>query len=447
MHLPFQDGDAGAHDGVIRKTWSPWSKVLMVSLLILFAVLGGVLGYLAWRYRVPPLPSRRERNPLPVPWMEKVVIHLSMPNGNLLALVGVYSDELTAFMRFQYLQGLSPLAGSPILMVNREETTGPQYRLYVILQNDLFPQNEKMASLQISGYFSRYQFLSPPSFQIDQWRTQTRLFAAAYDRPVRKRLLQLPREELTSAVAKFILFKVRTDRRVREQIEPELNKPLTPGDASDFAADMIDVAQFYGIPLDMLLGIGAMENNYLDVRGDLTHAIWKRHAQRGDIILKRRHGRVLVSDFSVGPWQFTRETLRYVHGLYLHDHRDYTQLPERLRPPRRLDLDHVDSDILTTYAGLLLRKLLDDFHGDQAKAEGAYNGGVGEPNLQYSEGVSLVANYARRILNMAAARSGESIKQSKLKVVNSRAEKEAPDPQAVAAGHLGEASVAPDSPR
>jgi hypothetical protein len=220
---------------------------------------------------------------------------------------------------------------------------------------------------------------------------------------------------------------VRTDRRVREQIEPDLNKPLTPEDARDFAANMIDVAQFYHIPLDMLLGIGAMENNYLDVRGDLKYAIWKKHAHRGDIILKRRNGRVLVSDYSVGPWQITRETLRYVHMLYLHDHRDYNLLPQRLRPPKRLDLDHVDTDVLTTYAGLLLRKLLDDFNGDVAKAQGAYNGGPRDPNLQYSHGVSLVSNYARRILSMAAAENSESIGQTKLKVVNGTTENPDPD--------------------
>jgi hypothetical protein len=312
-------------------------------------------------------------------------------------------------------------------MTYKESDTGPQYRLYVVLKNDLFPQNRKLATLQTSGYISGYQFLSPPRFQIEQWMKQTRLFGAAYDRPVRKRLLQLPRKELTSAVARFILFKVRTDRRVREQIEPDLNRPLTPEDAHDFAADMIDVAKFYDIPLDMLLGIGAMENNYLDVRGDKKHAIWKKRAHPGDIILERRNGRVLVSDYSMGPWQITRETLRYVHNLYLHDHRDYSQLPERLRPPKRLDLNHVATETLTTYAGVLLRKLLDDFHGNVAKAQGAYNGGPRNPNLEYSQGVSLVSAYARKILSMAAARNNKSISQTKLKVVTGRTEKLNPD--------------------
>src|SRR5512146_2264047 len=144
-----------------------------------------------------------------------------------------------------------------------------------------------------------------------------------------------------------------------------------------------------------------MENNYLDVRGDLEHKVWKRKAQPGDIVLKRRRGRVLVLNYSIGVWQITRETLRYAHQLFLADKRDYSQLPERLRPSKELDLDQVDSHVLTTYAGLLIRDLLDRFGGDVTKAIGAYNGGPRNPNPSYAEGVATVADYARNVLQQA----------------------------------------------
>jgi len=179
---------------------------------------------------------------------------------------------------------------------------------------------------------------------------------------------------------------------------------------------MIAVAEFYDIPLDMLLGIGAMENNYMDIRGDLKHAVWKDHAQKGDIVLRRRHGRVLVSNYSIGPWQITRETLRYAHSLYLSDKRDYENLPLRLRLPKQLDLEHIDSHVLTTYAGLLLRNLLDYFHGDVQKAQGAYNGGPKKPNLDYSTGVATVASYARRVVGLATGRKGNAVSETPLVV-------------------------------
>jgi soluble lytic murein transglycosylase-like protein len=66
-----------------------------------------------------------------------------------------------------------------------------------------------------------------------------------------------------------------------------------------------------------------------------------------------------------------------------------------------LDVENVDPDLLTTYAGLLLRDLLDRFQGDVAKAVGAYNGGVSNPNLRYAAGVQMVADYARRVIERA----------------------------------------------
>jgi hypothetical protein len=92
--------------------------------------------------------------------------------------------------------------------------------------------------------------------------------------------------------------------------------------------------------------------------------------------------------------------------LYLKDHRDYSALPSRLRPPRVLDFDHLDPEFLTTFAGLLFRDLLDRCHGDVQTAVGAYNGGFARPNAHYSEGVRIVADYARRAMEHAAVLNG-----------------------------------------
>ncbi len=368
-----------------------------------------------YRYWVRPLPFRMPAM-MAVPAIVNGEVTLQMPNGNLLGMVGEYDDELTAYLRLQYLKSLKPLAGREILMVSTAQTPQPEFRLYVKMDNDEFAAERHLLDLRSQRMIPGFVLESPPTQEIEEWKKQTALFDAAYHGPVAERLIHLPPEQLHNAVARFILFKVQTDPRVQKQLEPVAHM-MTPEESSDFAADMIEVAKFYDVPLDMLLGIGAMENNYLDIRGDLQHAVWKRRAQRGDIVLKRRKGRVLVSNYSVGPWQITRETLRYAHALYLRDKRDYSKLPERLVPPKKLDLNHVDSHVLTTYAGLLLRNLLDHFHGDVQKAVGAYNGGKGKPNLEYAEGVSTVADYARRVLSMAAGRKGLAVSETPLQVV------------------------------
>ena len=105
-------------------------------------------------------------------------------------------------------------------------------------------------------------------------------------------------------------------------------------------------------------------------------------------------------------WQITRETLRYAHKLYRKDRRDYSVLPARLRPPKELDFNSLDPKVLTTYAGLLFRDLLNRCHDDVTTAIGAYNGGLRNPNPQYAEGVQKVAEYARRIIEHAAVLNG-----------------------------------------
>ena len=171
-----------------------------------------------------------------------------------------------------------------------------------------------------------------------------------------------------------------------------------------------------------------MENDYMDVDGDLTHAVWKKRAQRDDIILRRGRKRVMVSNYAMGTWQITRETLRAAHQLYLKDKRDYSLLPARLRPPRMLNLNSVDDAVLTTYAGLLLRGLLDHFDGDVNKAIGAYNGGVRTPNPAYAAGVKTVAEYARRVLEHATALDDPSNNAETLAAAPSAAQAQAAPP-------------------
>ncbi len=379
------------------------SKFFGLACLVVVLVLAAGVAFRTWPRRL-----RIQARGYPSVEVTDGKMQFPLPAAIVIADGGTFDNDLSAFLWFDYLRSRPLLRGIEILLTASETSDAPFYRVYLVLPNDAPQAIAYLAELHarelIIGHGDALLFSNPA--QLKYYRSQTALFLAAYNRPVQTNLETLTAKQLVPSIARFLIFKSMTDPRVQESIQAPR---LSHEQATELAADIIAVAKFYDLPLDIFLGIGAMENDYLDIPGDLEHAVWKRKAARDDIILKRRRHGVLVSDYSLGVWQITRETLRYAHALYLNDKRDYSQLPERLRPPQSLELDVTDSHVLTTYAGLLLRELLDRFNGDVDKAVGAYNAGRRNPNLQYAAGVRMVAEYARNILERVTAINGRAI--------------------------------------
>jgi hypothetical protein len=328
------------------------------------------------------------------------------------AEIATFNDQLEAFLRFEYLRGREAREGhdtSHMYLTATNTKKGPQYKIFVVTDNDLLTAVPQVASLESRNLIAHYEFQTWSQKEYNYYQQQSHMFDVAYDVPTDEKLETVSSSKMLPALAQFLIFKSQTDNRVVDSTDPAA-RPLTRDQAMQLAADILDVAHFYDLPLDYFMGVGAMENDYMDVNGDLTHAVWKKRAERGDIVLQRTRKRVKVSDYAMGTWQITRQTLRAAHQLYLHDKRDYSQLPARLRPSRELDLNNISDAVLTTYAGLLLRDLLDHFGGDVEKAIGAYNGGVRTPNPAYASSVKNIADYARRILEHATAQDDPNAK-------------------------------------
>jgi len=375
----------------------------------LVCLAAGVLTFAACAYtdyRLWPLDLPGSASPrVPAAAVQGNRIVVPFTPGVGAAEVATFNDQLEAFLRFEYLRGREARNGhdtSRILLTALDTAKGPSYKIFIVTDNDLLTAVPQLAELEGRNLIPNYELCTWSQRDFAYYEQQSHMFDVAYDVPTEEKLETLNSFKLLPALARFLIFKSETDNRVLggDDAAPH---PLTREQATQLARDILDVARFYDLPLDYFLGVGAMENDYMDVNGDLTHAVWKKRVQRGDIVLRRTRRRVMVSDYAIGTWQITRETLRAAHQLYLRDKRDYSQLPARLRPPRELDLNSVNDSVLTTYAGLLLRDLLDHFGGDVDKAIGAYNGGVRTPNPAYASGVKTVADYARRILEHASA--------------------------------------------
>jgi hypothetical protein len=327
-------------------------------------------------------------------------IALPFSNEVASAEIATFDDQLEAFLRYEYLRGREPDDASKIFLTVGRSGKHAFYKIFLLVENDQLTAIPRLNRMESHGLITHYELVAWTSEDLALAQQQSRIFENAYNVPTEQKLETLPSFQLLPALADFLVFKSQTDWRVvgRGTRAPQ---PLTHHQALRLASDILDVAHFYDLPLDYFLGVGAMENNYMAVNGDLTHAVWKKRAESGDIVLERGRKRVLVSDYSIGTWQISRETLRAAHQLYLRDKRHYDRLPPRLGPARDLDVNSVTNEALTTYAGLVLRDLLDRFGGDVDQAIGAYNGGIRNPNPAYAAGVRNVALYARRVLEHA----------------------------------------------
>lgn len=378
-------------------------RLLQVLIAIGVNALVGVgcwIGFLVWHYPFEP-PS----GPLKPVRFEADAMVVPLPTEVLLADVARFDNELSAYLWFDYLRARRGIDASQVLLVVAEnKAEAPTYKIQMVVPNDALTTVPFLADLEARGLIQRFNFEFSTQGPVEYSRKQTGIFMAAYKRPVANSLEDLSDKQLLPRTARFLAFKSRTDPRTRETMGPGF-AALGEQEATDLAADIIAVSKFYAVPLDVFLGIGAMENNYLSIQGDLSNSIWKKKPAKDDIVLRRKRRRVLVSNYSIGVWQITRETLRHAHSLYLNDRRkhDYAVLPQRLVPPDTLELDLTNPHVLTTYAGLLLRDLLDRFNGDVEKAVGAYNGGPRNPNPQYAAGVQMVASYARNVLERVSA--------------------------------------------
>jgi hypothetical protein len=334
-------------------------------------------------------------------------IVLPFSNEIACAEIASFDDQLEAFLRYEYLRGRDPDDASKIFLTAGRTGKRANYKIYMLVENDQLTAVPRLSRMESHGLITHYELAAWTRQDLVFAQQQSRMFENAYNVPTEQTLETLPSFQLLPALADFLVFKSQTDWRVVGQ-STRAPQPLTHHQALRLASDILDVAHFYNLPLDYFLGVGAMENNYMDVNGDLAHTVWKKRAERGDIVLQHDRKRVLVSDYSIGTWQISRETLRAAHQLYLKDKRNYDELPPRLRPSRDLDVNSVNSEVLTTYAGLVLRDLLDRFDGDVDRAIGAYNGGIRNPNPAYAAGVKNVALYARKVLEHAPLPTAKS---------------------------------------
>lgn len=369
-------------------------KWFVICLFVLALIPAGYVLYRVWPRPIPPGPTG-----LPRVFVENGKLGISPFSGLAMAEVGDYPRMLQAYLHFDYLRSRPTVAPSRVFLCQGPGAPSPGHKIFLQVGNNILQTIPYLESLAAQGAIRNFVLYKWLPANLSACQEQSNLVASVFLPEPQLHLYQIPDRMLIGPMADFLVFKSQTDIRVLGQGSQALS-PLTVPQARRLAQDILIVSRFYSLPLGYFMAIGAMENNYISVNGDLDLAVWKRRAQPGDIVLKRRRGRVLVRNYSLGVWQITLDTLRYAQLLYQRDcgNRDYSLLPEGLRPRVEPDPEDIRPETLTTYAGLLFRHLLDRFHGNIMEAVGAYNGGPRDPNRAYAESVLRIERYARRVI-------------------------------------------------
>ncbi len=370
-------------------------KWFVICLLILALIPAGWVLYRVWPRKLPG----GVLTATPRVFVKNGKLGIAMSTEQVVAEVGNYPRTLQAFLRFDFLRSRSSVVSGRVFLCQGPAPPTPGHKIFLQVGNNILQSVPYLESLAANGSIPNFRLYNWSRTDISACQKRTALVAGLFHPVPRLHLYQIPDKMLIGPMADFLVFKSETDIRVLGQGSTALS-PLTVPRARQLANDILVISRFYSLPLGYFLAIGAMENNYISVRGDLDLAVWKRRPQPGDVVLKRRRGRVLVRNYSLGVWQITLDTLRYAQLLYKRDlqNRDYSVLPQRLQPKVEPDPEDIRPETLTTYAGLLFRHLLDLFHGNVMKAVGAYNGGPDDPNPVYAESVRRIERYARRVI-------------------------------------------------
>ena len=132
--------------------------------------------------------------------------------------MGSFDNELSAYLWFDYVRSRPTVDQQQVLLTARERLNTPVYRIYVVVPNDAVEAIRYLAQLKAKGLIlTRGDDLvfSNPS-EVEYARTQTALFLAAYNKPVQQNLETLSTKQLVPSVARFLIFKSRTDPRIRD---------------------------------------------------------------------------------------------------------------------------------------------------------------------------------------------------------------------------------------
>jgi hypothetical protein len=313
---------------------------------LVFAIIGAIAVLDAWHSDepepIPPPPLLPQLSLTPRP-------QLSFQSKNITAEIGRYDNEIDAYIAVSLLRNRE--VGGKFLV-----SIGEQGRSVVVrseLPKDLLSAIAEVERLRTAGVIGASDWTITDPAMVRRWWDESQLFSQMYS----------------------VL---------------DVTRARAPAPSSTLIRDLVTASAFFDLPIRVFL----FDAPSFDRRKAL---LWQRRPGAGRVVVVRSSGKYLTISAESVEWQETRTALQHAHRLYVSDHRDYSQLPMRLRPPENFR-EEVAPSVLLTYACLLLRDL----------ANKSSPSGVGpvdllatmpdDPNARQELGVRRASLHARRAL-------------------------------------------------
>src|SRR4029077_7491712 len=244
-HLTRKEAAAMSARGFFRR--------LVRNVLCLTAALLAFAAFAYTHYRLWPLDLQAPRYPvLLAPKIQNNQLVLPFAPGIAAAEVATFHDQLEAFLHFEYLRGREVRSGndsSRVVLTAFDTSSGPSYKIFIVSDNDLLTAVPRLTQLEGRNLIARYDLVTWTEKDFAYYQQQSHTFDVAYGVPTEQKLESLSSFQLLPALARFLVFKSQTDNRVMERTD-SAPRPLTREQATQLAADILDVAQFYSLPLD-----------------------------------------------------------------------------------------------------------------------------------------------------------------------------------------------------
>jgi hypothetical protein len=161
---------------------------------------------------------------------------------------------------YQHYKSSTPLLDDELLLRYAAKKDTVEYQVLLVLTDDFVASVNRVTQLHSARNVEEFDWSLLPQRSLTGLRNQTTLFNSAYSLPVRRKMEDLSKQNCVYCYAGLFVSHLRPARGSESALS-QFHRSLHQATPSVLLATL-SLWRSYDLPLEYLIGIGAMENNY-----------------------------------------------------------------------------------------------------------------------------------------------------------------------------------------